>query len=160
VLNLTKLNFTFFFRDLKPENIGFDKSGIVKIFDFGLAREYKESGEHGKQQRRMTGGTGTPLYMAPEVARAEEDYGFSADVYSFAILLWQIVTTRIPFSDIKSFAEFHARVIQGEHRPSLEYLKNNELAVMTSQCWSSDPKKRFSFTKIQRKLENIINSMI
>jgi serine/threonine protein kinase len=145
----------FVFRDLKPANIGFDKNGTVKIFDFGFAREHTENGE---QQRKMTGGTGTPCYMAPEVARMEEDYGFPADVYSFAILLWQIVTTRVPFSEFMSFSEFYLKVVLGEQRPSLKYLKNKELATLISQCWSPDPKKRCTFPKIQSVLENIINS--
>jgi serine/threonine protein kinase len=105
----------------------------------------------------MTGGTGTPRYMAPEVARMEDDYGFSADVYSFAILLWQIVTTRVPFSEIKSSTEFYARVVLSEQRPSMKYLKNKELATLISQCWSPTAEKRLTFLKIQSVLENIIN---
>jgi serine/threonine protein kinase len=109
---------------LKPANNGFDKQGTVKLFDFGFAREYKESGELRKQQRRMSGGTGTPRYMAPEVARMEEDFGFLGNLYSFAIVLWQILTTRVPFSEFKTPTEFYAKVVLGEQRASLKYPKN------------------------------------
>jgi serine/threonine protein kinase len=143
---------------LKPANIGFDKKGTVKLFDFGFAREHKGSGELRKQQRRMTGGTGTPRYMAPEVARMEEDYGFSADVYSFAILLWQIVTTQVPFSEFKTPIEFYAKVVLDDQRPSLKYLKNNDLATLISQCWSPDPKNRLTFPNIRSQLDSIIKS--
>jgi serine/threonine protein kinase len=150
----------FEFRDLKPANIGFDRYGTVKIFDFGFAREHKGSGELLKQQRRLTGGTGTPRYMAPEVARMEEDYGFPADVYSFAILLWQIVTTRVPFSEIKSSTEFYAKVVLGDFRPSLKNIKNKELATLIRLCWSSDPRKRLAFPKIHAALEKMITTTL
>jgi serine/threonine protein kinase len=55
--------------------------------------------------RLMTGGAGTPRYMAPEVAAMSDTYGFPADVYSFTILLWQIVTSRTPYADILSPTE-------------------------------------------------------
>jgi serine/threonine protein kinase len=65
------------FRDLKPDNVGFDVDGIVKIFDFGLARDLgfvRRSGE-------MLGFTGTPRYMANEVGEGKQ-YGLKVDVYS------------------------------------------------------------------------------
>eukprot|EP00567_Pseudictyota_dubia_P017095 CAMPEP_0197436180 /NCGR_PEP_ID=MMETSP1175-20131217/3650_1 /TAXON_ID=1003142 /ORGANISM="Triceratium dubium, Strain CCMP147" /LENGTH=272 /DNA_ID=CAMNT_0042965409 /DNA_START=262 /DNA_END=1077 /DNA_ORIENTATION=+ len=71
------------YRDLKPENIGFDTDGKIKIFDFGLAKEIDNNGGN----KKMTGLIGTYRYMAPEVAKCD-NYGLSADVYSFGILLW------------------------------------------------------------------------
>jgi serine/threonine protein kinase len=70
------------------------------------------------------GGTGTPRYMAPEIARMEEDFGFLGNLYSFAIVLWQILTTRVPFSEFKTPTEFYAKVVLGEQRASLKYPKN------------------------------------
>lgn len=55
------------YRDLKPDNIGFDVRGDVKIFDFGLARQLPR-GRLADGTYRMTGDTGSPRYMAPEVA--------------------------------------------------------------------------------------------
>jgi serine/threonine protein kinase len=62
------------FRDVKPRNIGFDARSTVKLFDFGLARDVK--------LYRLKGKAKLPLYMAPEVALSEEEYGLPADVYS------------------------------------------------------------------------------
>jgi serine/threonine protein kinase len=80
------------YRDLKPKNIGFDNGGCVQIFDFGLARIIPK----GSDGLRLTGLTGTARYMAPEVARSD-NYAFSADIYSFGILLWELCTLQTAF---------------------------------------------------------------
>ncbi|KAI2511167.1 protein tyrosine kinase [Fragilaria crotonensis] len=72
------------FRDLKPDNMGFDSEGIVKLFDFGLARETNPS-------QRLSSITGSLIYMAPEVAQSQP-YGLSADVFSFGIFLHECCT--------------------------------------------------------------------
>jgi serine/threonine protein kinase len=56
------------YRDLKPDNMGFTakEGGQLKLFDFGLAREEKETDSDGLGKYRMTGHTGSRRYMAPE----------------------------------------------------------------------------------------------
>lgn len=74
-------------RDLKPRNIGY-KTGQVKLFDFGLAKEI-DLGE------RLCSSAGTPRFMAPEVAMSKM-YGLSGDAYSFGIVLWQLCSLKGP----------------------------------------------------------------
>ena len=57
------------FRDLKPDNIGFDESEVLKLFDFGLAKELKPGMERPDGKYQLTGNTGSRRYMAPEVAK-------------------------------------------------------------------------------------------
>ena len=57
------------YRDLKPDNIGFDKDGVLKLFDFGLAKELKPEDEKPDGRYELTGNTGSRRYMAPEVAK-------------------------------------------------------------------------------------------
>jgi serine/threonine protein kinase len=90
------------YRDLNPQNIGFDEYGVVRIFDFGLAREADAQG----QIRHMTGAAGTPRYMSPECAKSES-CSFPSDVRSFAILFCEILTLQKPFERIKSLPQFH-----------------------------------------------------
>lgn len=52
----------------KPENIGFDVKGVVKVFDFGLAKELHPEDKLANDTYKMTGNTGSIRYMAPEVA--------------------------------------------------------------------------------------------
>jgi serine/threonine protein kinase len=54
------------FRDLKPDNVGFDEKGVLKLFDFGLAKELKDSDRLPNGTYRMTGHSGSRRYMSPE----------------------------------------------------------------------------------------------
>eukprot|EP00591_Stephanopyxis_turris_P007886 CAMPEP_0195527192 /NCGR_PEP_ID=MMETSP0794_2-20130614/28704_1 /TAXON_ID=515487 /ORGANISM="Stephanopyxis turris, Strain CCMP 815" /LENGTH=334 /DNA_ID=CAMNT_0040658053 /DNA_START=85 /DNA_END=1086 /DNA_ORIENTATION=+ len=82
---LTYLHFRrIMHRDLKPENIGFDIRGDVKIFDFGLARDLPPKDN---ETYKLTGKTGSLLYMAPEVFY-KKPYNETADIYSFGIIIW------------------------------------------------------------------------
>ena len=56
------------FEILKPDNIGFDVRGDIKIFDFGLAKELHPDDKMENGLYNLTGDTGSPRYMAPEVA--------------------------------------------------------------------------------------------
>jgi serine/threonine-protein kinase TNNI3K len=94
--------------------------------------------------------------MAPEVAKMDESYGFPADVYSFSILLWQIVTKRIPYGHITSPTEFAAKVVKGNQRPNLAYVECESLRDIVENGWTTDPAARHSFSEIREKLDNYI----
>jgi protein kinase/serine/threonine-protein kinase len=78
-------------RDLKPGNIMIDKDGNVRIMDFGIARSVKGKG--------ITGAgimVGTPEYMSPEQVEGKE-VDQRSDIYSLGIILYEMVTGRVPF---------------------------------------------------------------
>jgi serine/threonine protein kinase/Flp pilus assembly protein TadD len=78
-------------RDVKPQNILMDKEGRVKITDFGLAKV------RGVPQLTQAGTTfGTLAYMSPEQAKGK-DVDRRADIFSFAVVLYEMVTGRLPF---------------------------------------------------------------
>ena len=84
-------------RDLKPANIMFDKKREPIIMDFGLARQVDQDTD---QSRLTQEGTviGTPAYMAPEQVKANLDQmGPPTDVYSLGIILYELLTGRLPF---------------------------------------------------------------
>ncbi|MCE2797358.1 MAG: serine/threonine protein kinase [Planctomyces sp.] len=76
-------------RDLKPANI-FSDGGVVKVGDVGLSKFISES-----RRSAQTQSVGTVYYMAPEVARGR--YGREVDVYSLGIMLYEMMTGRVPF---------------------------------------------------------------
>ena len=90
-------------RDLKIANIGFDVRGDVKLFDFGLSRwlptsllpENKATRNAILDETFHMSSVGTRLYMAPEV-RSREPYSTKADVYSFGIVLWEMLVLSDP----------------------------------------------------------------
>jgi serine/threonine protein kinase len=146
------------YRDLKPDNCGFDKEGVVKLFDFGLAKELKPSRSNGLGQYVLSGNTGSRRYMAPEVAKTLP-YNTTVDVYSFGILLWEVCSTEKPFFEY-SCAKHMQRVVLGGERPLMDakHTTNWPLSLqwLMTRCWSSDPTERPTFTIVKETLRDIL----
>jgi serine/threonine protein kinase/Flp pilus assembly protein TadD len=84
-------------RDLKPNNIMIDREGAVRIMDFGIARSLNE--------KEITGSgimIGTPEYMSPEQVEGK-DVDQRSDIYSLGIILYEMVTGRVPFEGDTAF---------------------------------------------------------
>lgn len=131
------------YRDLKPRNVGFDSEGNVRLFDFGLSRFRRE------KDRLLTKCAGTPRYMAPEVYTRH--YSFSADAYSFAVLLWQIITLDKPFGKVKSGEELEEKVVRG-YRPSLKGVASSQMAQLLKVSWQAEPSHRPTLSAIVNEL--------
>ena len=100
-------------RDLKPSNllVQTDVSPpLPKVIDFGLVRAL--GGASGIEQARATGGVGTLTHMAPEQAVGSRDVGVQADVYSLGVVLYELLTGRLPIepSESTSTGEFLHRL--------------------------------------------------
>ena len=125
-------------RDLKPSNIFVDRNNRVKIADFGMCTA--NTGEV------LKGETGTYRWMAPEIIR-HEPYSTKADVYSFGICLWQLVTRCTqPFCDMNPIQAAYA-VTKGE-RPFIPYNTPDFIRQIITACWEDDQLKRPSFANI------------
>jgi len=87
------------YRDLKISNVAFDSSGVVKIFDFGISRMVPRTEEQPSkaeaEETFVMSKAGTRMYTAPEIL-AGRPYGFKADVYSFGVILWQLLSVSTP----------------------------------------------------------------
>jgi hypothetical protein len=129
----------YFHRDLKPGNLMLDRDLYVRIGDFGSC---KLSVGAVTQTVRV----GTPLYSAPEVYE-NADYTGAVDVYSFALIWYEIVTGNRVFSMTMSFAQI-ARGAADGIRPRVPEIFPPELKDLMTQCWSPLPDERKSFEEI------------
>lgn len=129
-------------RDLKPANILFSASWHAKIVDFGVSREVSN--------RQMTVNIGTLLWSAPELMSESPasslarltTYTTSADIYSFGIILHEMLSRELPYTDIDSNWEVRVKVRDGTLRPPLDPEWPSELCTLMKWCWFSDPNGR------------------
>ncbi|KAJ3685762.1 hypothetical protein LUZ61_014926 [Rhynchospora tenuis] len=133
-------------RDLKTANILMDENKVVKVSDFGVARVKAQSGV-------MTAETGTYRWMAPEVI-AHKLYDHKADVFSFGILLWELLTGKVPYDDMTP-VQAAIGVVQKGLRPTIPNETNSKLAELIEKCWQQEPSLRPDFSQILEALNAI-----
>ncbi len=119
-------------RDLKPANI-FCEADTVKIGDVGLSKYISES-----RRSAQTQSVGTVYYMAPEVARGR--YGREVDVYSTGVILFELITGRVPFEG-ETTAEILMKHLTAE--PDLSILPERLRPVLAAAL-EKDPDRRIS----------------
>eukprot|EP00035_Acanthoeca_spectabilis_P006245 m.122361 g.122361 ORF g.122361 m.122361 type:complete len:1121 (+) comp13417_c0_seq1:122-3484(+) len=116
----------------------------------------------------MTKAQGTLLWMAPEVYRGDHNYGPAVDVYSFGIILWELITRSTPWiedlGDDGSYIVLCARLmnaLQSGRRPSIPSLASRENPVYVNllrQCWKGDPAERPTFLQAVAVLQPLNNN--
>jgi serine/threonine protein kinase len=121
------------YRDLKPANIGYDQEGTLKIFDFGLAVELPE-GSDPDSTFNLAGNTGTSRYMAVEVIR-KNPYNVKADVFSFSILLWELMALCKPYDGLVGQQVKECVSVFGE-RPNIPRTWPTNLRRILRRGWS------------------------
>ena len=142
-------------RDLKSANILLDATYQPKLIDFGTATD----GVTNQPQRRgaLTAETGTYRWMAPEVI-LHEAYSKPADVFSFGMVLYELLTREWPFANRPAISAAMAVAI--EHlRPTLPVDTPPAIAALTRQCWAAQPELRHTFAQLTILLERIDNEL-
>ena len=124
-------------RDIKPDNIMFDEHGQAVVTDFGIAK----AATGGK----LTGtgmSIGTPHYMSPEQARAQQLDGRS-DIYSLGVVAYQCLTGSVPFDGEDSFSIGYKHIMEEVPTPPLETYDQRTLFEVIRKMMAKVPDDRF-----------------
>nr|XP_009762120.1 PREDICTED: seven transmembrane domain-containing tyrosine-protein kinase 1-like isoform X2 [Nicotiana sylvestris]XP_016482491.1 PREDICTED: serine/threonine-protein kinase STY8-like isoform X2 [Nicotiana tabacum] len=142
-------------RDLTPRNVLQDEAGHLKVTDFGLSKIAQQKDSYGY---KMTGGTGSYRYMAPEVYR-RESYGKSVDVFSFALIVHEMFQGG-PSNREAAPETVADKTAYEDYRPHLaSYIFPEPVKTLLRECWHKNPDRRPSFQEIIERLEKIYETM-
>lgn len=135
-------------RDLKPDNILLvardGRRDFVKVFDFGLAKLTHKASGTPTHDTEVGIVMGTPFYMSPEQCDARRDVDHRADVYALGVILFQMLTGRVPFTG-EGFGEVMAQHLS-RTAPAVRTLAASvplALEAIVSRALSKDPDQRF-----------------
>jgi serine/threonine protein kinase len=126
-------------RDLKPSNLVFDREHYLQICDFGSSR-------FTNLDETLTKEVGTPFYMAPELYE-EGGYTEKIDVYSFGLIMYEIVVGSRVYPGSLTKAQLLRRVISGV-RADIPVNVKPWVKSLIERCWDGDPEVRPSFSQI------------
>ncbi len=124
-------------RDLKPANVLLESTGRVVLTDFGVARPVDDR-DGITRDRDMVG---TPRYMAPEQI-AGEPITVKADLYALGLVLYEMLTRRLPFEDDTPIAAAVARLQRAPEPPNRHVELSEPLNATVMACLLRDPSRR------------------
>ncbi|XP_078517551.1 RAF proto-oncogene serine/threonine-protein kinase isoform X2 [Lissotriton helveticus] len=147
-------------RDMKSNNIFLHEGLTVKIGDFGLATV--KSRWSGSQQVEQP--TGSILWMAPEVIRMQDNnpFSFQSDVYSYGIVLFELMTGELPYSHIRNRDQIIFMVGRGYASPDLSKLYKNcpkAMKRLVADCLKKLKDERPLFPQILSSIELLQHSL-
>ncbi|CAH2224729.1 mitogen-activated kinase kinase kinase 12 isoform X1 [Pelobates cultripes] len=131
-------------RDLKSPNMLITYDDLVKISDFGTSKELSD------KSTKMSF-AGTVAWMAPEVIR-NEPVSEKVDIWSFGVVLWELLTGEIPYKDVDSSAIIWGVGSNSLHLPVPSSCPDG-FKLLLRQCWNSKPRNRPSFRQILLHLD-------
>jgi serine/threonine protein kinase len=131
--------------NLNPDNVLMSDDMEPKIADFGLSK-FVVGGASNLQT--MTGVTA--WYMAPEIFEGV-DYGFSVDVYAYGVLIFVLMTARIPWPETTALFA-HGRIVRSGQRPPIPDFIGLSYKVLIEACWDGAPEQRPTFEHIITEL--------
>ncbi|KAM6095865.1 vascular endothelial growth factor receptor 1 [Chlamydotis macqueenii] len=142
-------------RDLAARNILLSENNVVKICDFGLARDiYKNPDYVRKGDARL------PLkWMAPE-SIFDKIYNTKSDVWSYGVLLWEIFSLGAsPYPGVQIDEDFCSRLKEGTRMRAPEQATEEIYQIMLD-CWRSNPNDRPRFSELVEKLGDLLQANV
>eukprot|EP00727_Mastigamoeba_balamuthi_P005748 m51a1_g1793 putative serine threonine protein (2661) ;mRNA; f:394684-406126 len=141
-------------RDLKSSNILLDSNLQAKVSDFGLGM-FSHKGDSHKDSAAVIG---TIFWTAPEVLGGA-DCTTKSDVYSFAVIVWEIMTREVPYEELNPHT-VSLRVVNEGLRPSLEARKfPGPVQELVAVCWTAAPESRPEFCDISTTVDALSKTL-
>jgi len=138
-------------RDLKSLNLMVTEDWGVQVIDFGTSRVVDTNFE-------MTNNLGSTYWMAPEIFQ-NAPYDASVDIYSFGIVLWELLTMKRPYENIKGW-DIPLLVTRGDRPPiPLDCEWDEWIIKLLKACWHQKPNKRPPFTEIVEIIKKYIEDI-
>ncbi|CAG5136081.1 unnamed protein product, partial [Candidula unifasciata] len=137
-------------RDLAARNVLIDFNKVVKVCDFGLSRDIFNDNHY----KKLTNGKLPLKWMAIESLR-DRMFTTQSDVWSFGILLWEIVTMGAsPYPNV-ALADLYY-VLSNGYRMDRPSNCSQELYAIMRSCWEEEPYERPNFTQLRVMIENLL----
>lgn len=134
-------------RDLKPLNLLLVARGtVLKICDFGTACDI---------QTYMTNNKGSAAWMAPEVFEGS-NYSEKCDVFSWGIILWEVLTRKKPFDEIGGSAFCIMWAVHRGTRPPLIKDLPETIETLMTRCWDKEPSQRPSMEEVRNTMSDLM----
>jgi NIMA (never in mitosis gene a)-related kinase len=141
-------------RDLKSQNIFLTKKGLVKIGDFGVAKNLQNT------WKKASTMIGTPYYLSPEIV-LNKPYSFESDIWSLGVLLYEMMALKMPFDAI-SLPMLTLKIMKGEYPPPPK-IYSEDLRKLVSSLLNVNPQKRpninqvLKFSIIRNRIISVLN---
>src|SRR6266498_1542846 len=132
-------------RDFHGGNILYENDFDIVISDLGISKSSMDNDDNEIY--------GVISYMAPETLQRKE-YTIASDIYSFGMIMWELITGRMPFWDQNNDPELIIKIYKDFRPPIIKSAPKGYVELM-QQCWDSDPNKRPTTVDIHETLINI-----
>ncbi|XP_072030350.1 uncharacterized protein [Amphiura filiformis] len=139
-------------RDIKSPNYIIAEGMILKLSDFGTAKEVKGT--------RTTGYVGTRRWAAPEYIK-DSHLSTRNDIYPLGLVFWEMMTREIPFHQYSDKMEYQLMqaICEKKERPIIPAFCPQELADLLKRCWEEDRNKRPTLDEILEVIDSVGKSM-
>ena len=128
-------------KDIKSDNYLITEDDTLKLADYGLSKFADKTIENATQ-------SGTPAYMPPEI-HTDEELSPTFDFFSYAVVVWELLTRQIPFKDFAPH-QITFKVCHDDLRLEIPEDCPEDLAKLMRQCWEKERKRRPNIDEILR----------
>ncbi|XP_046462720.1 fibroblast growth factor receptor 4-like [Daphnia pulex] len=140
--------------DLAARNVLLADHGIVKVADFGMARQMKD------YDYQKTGEELMPIKWMAIESLTDKIFSSQSDVWSYGVVLWEIFSLgKVPYPGMENGWALVTEIQNGHRMEKPEY-SPNLLGDIMKQCWHIDPKERPTFSQLTEIIEKYIVSLV